>query len=215
MTINARLDRFDAAKDWAERARIYAQARLGSDSREAADAEKQLAALQVRAGDEAGFETADRALGLARAAFGPAHPKTAEALFTRGNAHHQRGAYAEALLDFEAALAIEDSPVFSSAKGLSLLSLDRRAAAVETLEHAVAGFERQPTPDPERHALARFRLARALGPDSRRARTLARSALATYDALDSRKPQERATIRAWLAATVRITAPRPTNRPHR
>ena len=146
---------------------------------------------------------------------GSEHPAVALNLHNLGEAQRLLGAYEQALATWERSLAIkrkalgEDHPsVTMTMTGLGrvLLELGRRPEALERLELA-ASQRRAQDAAPESTGETFFALARAVAadlqqgpsPDRKRARELAREALAAYVKAGDDYRGEREDVERWLA----------------
>ena len=158
----------------------------------------------------------ERALAIWETSLGPEHPLVAIPLDHLADVHQARGEYEQAGVLYERALAIWETPlrpehprVAQPLVGLAEVALARRAPgkAVPLAERAVAiRAAGEDSVSAEALAEARFVLARALwaapagkGRDRPRALSLAREALAAYEAAGEATQQERDEVRTFLA----------------
>ena len=205
-----RLDEAEPLYREALRLRVAA---LGERHRDVGTTLNNLGGLYLDRGDRAAAEHhLSRALAIWEAALGPDHADLAIPLANLGDLALRRSDFARALALCTRGLAIEtrisgaDNPELAwnlTCQGEAHLGLAHPRDAVAPLARALALREANPG-DAGELAHTRFALARALaaapGGDPRRARALARQALATFDQLGGVWAPRAEAARRWLAS---------------
>jgi tetratricopeptide (TPR) repeat protein len=188
-------------------------ARFGAGSQENAEAEANLAIMELEAGElDAAAARAGRAIAALEAALGPDHADLVTAQVIAGGIARYRGRLAESTAHLERAVAIAEralgaehvatiNPRIELAS--TALAAGEPARAVEVLTPSLQLIERLADVPPPVAAEARFVMAQALRAarrDPGRARALADAARALYAGLGEPFAAQLAAVDAWLAA---------------
>jgi tetratricopeptide (TPR) repeat protein len=168
-----------------------------------------LGLVRGQQGDSAAARAAfSRALKIREEVFGPDSTPVAASQFDLGMIDLREGDAAGALTRFDRGLPAtdgDDAPPglrtdLLAGRGLAQLELGRRAAAIESFEHALA-VAGEGGVDPSSASVAAFGLARALADDDPpRARALAEQARDGWSAVGPRGTADLQRVEAWLGA---------------